>query len=159
MATIVQIADFVDEINLPTGSDPINAQVQRYIDKYEREILVKCLGETLYAQLMAGLNVTVPDEPEEKWASLASFVKPISAYYVYCNYMKKEATSTQRVGEVKSKTQNSTIVNANYKIVNAWNELDNIIYSLDGFLDDNYSTYDSWQGYVPYLGLLNTFGL
>ena len=69
MATIASPIDFTGEVNIPNSDDAytgVAATVQSLIDEYEPQLLTELLGETLYAEMIAGLPTgTVETETGE----------------------------------------------------------------------------------------------
>lgn len=133
-------------------TQPVRANVQSFIDKYETKFLKELLGLTLYQEFIDGITpveilpTTVPPtyEPiDPKWISLRdeTDLKTMIVDYVYYWYMRNSTTFTSGTSEVKAKNSNSTPVNSIDKQVRAWNEMVRMVRLFD--LDT--ATYPNWH--------------
>jgi hypothetical protein len=159
---------FIGELNLPnTGNTEMQLRLNRFITKYEDRFLTELLGYDLYKQLKTGLIAITPDS---KWTDIrdgADFTfnglsynwqglvnddtkTSIIANYVYYWWMRNEATQTTAVGEVITKTENSTRISPATKMRSAWDEMVNGVWQLVRFLDANRSIYTGWRGAYTY---------
>lgn len=135
-------AYFVGDISLPgsvlSGS---LANIDNYIDKYEKEVLIDLLGYTLYKELAAqktadsldlkwtafvnGAEYTVSYNGADhtvKWNGIVNDDKiSFLAYYVYFHFLRDNVTSTTLIGEVLNKNENSTRITPADKMVYAYN--------------------------------------
>lgn len=62
---------FVGDLDIPnTGDLPVSERVIWFIQKYESDFLQKLLGYPLYKVFIAGLNVTPPATPEQRFIDI-----------------------------------------------------------------------------------------
>lgn len=128
MANIIDKSVFIGDISLSKSQyDSIEA----FIAKFEPIVLINLLGEPLYRlykdnavnepykSLGAGSDYIVKVNNIDATIRYPGF-KDIIAYFVYCEYLKNQVTSTQSVGEVKSKQENSYNATVNQKLFSAW---------------------------------------
>ncbi len=66
MALLITFDDFSGEIALP-DDEQLRADLSPYIDRHEKEFLIKLLGEHLYLEFKDGL---AEETPAEKWVKL-----------------------------------------------------------------------------------------
>lgn len=108
--------------NNPTAVD----NLQSFIDKYEKILLVDVLGIEQYNTLIDNQSETSGvwfdlingKEYENKvWAGL----KPLIASFVFCKYLENDKSYYTSVGMERSKAENSISVNPTEKIVEVWN--------------------------------------
>jgi len=128
MANFIDKSVFVGDLNLPKSQyDSIDA----FISVFEPISLRNLLGHDLY-------NLLVKNAQNEPYLSLLNGkeyqvvvngitytiafpgLKKLIPYYVYCEYQRATVTSTQSVGEVKSKQENSYNASVNQKMFSAW---------------------------------------
>jgi hypothetical protein len=133
MANFIDKTYFIADINLSKGEYD---DIDLFITKFEKEVLIYLLGQELYnlvinnstvapyKNLIEGIEYSIQWEGETKKVTWVGFKntgkESLIAYYVYCQYMKYRVTSTQSIGEVKRKVENSFIVSAVHKIFSAW---------------------------------------
>lgn len=130
---------FVADISLPKSEFD---NIQTYIDRFEKPALISLLGYDLYKKLIT----TPTEEPYKslingaeyevvyngktilvKWNGLKNAEKiSLIAYYIYCYYLRSIVSSTQSVGEVKSKQVNSEYANVYGKIMAAWTNFEDL---------------------------------
>lgn len=128
MATIIDKTVFVGDIHLSKSQYD---NIDTFVAKFEPIVLVYLLGEPLYRlmqnnatqepykSLVEGSDYIVKVNNQEltiHYPGLANLI----AYYVYCEYQRHNVTSTQSVGEVKSKQENSYNADVNLKVFSAW---------------------------------------
>jgi len=108
--------------NTPTAVD----NLQSFIDKYEKILLVDVLGIEQYNTLIDNQSQTSGiwfdlingKEYENKvWEGL----KPLIASFVFCKYLENDKSYYTGVGMERSKAENSISVNPTEKIVEVWN--------------------------------------
>lgn len=180
MADFIDKEYFIGTINLPKGEYD---DILLFISQLEREILIYLLGYELYTLMKAdvanapykalieGVEYEVQDggkTKKVKWngfknTELISFI----AYYVYCYYIRNKVTSTQSVGETKSKQENSTNANIFAKITAASLKFEELygfygqnilIPSAYNFLSEHENDYPTWE-FTDNQGLFNSHGL
>lgn len=133
-----------------------------YIERYEMEALGKIVGEKLRDEMIEGLESDTP----EKWEKLrdAIFVKrgdyafsPV-ANYVYCMIMAAGKTQTSMSGEVRKKTDTTSVAYIRDKYVKAWNDMGKMIGDVHMFIMNN--DYGTITPEVLYwFKPINTFGI
>jgi len=163
MSNIVDKSLFTGEYLIPntvTGSATESALLAA-ITIYEKEILIKLLGRSLYDLFIAGLAA---GSPLAKWTDLRDGkdmtftvngymvtvhfegVKKLIVPYVYYYYRRNEATMTGGMFDVSAKAENGTAISPYLKMVNAWNRL----IELYGDLPDWWITPDEINSYEHY---------
>jgi hypothetical protein len=143
---IVQPADFIGEVRIAnTSQEDVAADLNHFIQKYEPIFLTELLGETLYADLSAGLGeVPIP----EKWTGLKNKIKLSIVNYIYWYYITDQHIQTVGVGQAVSKAGNATIVSPVTKLVRAWNEMQQNNIAAIKFINANTEDYGDY--YKPY---------
>ncbi len=128
MTTIIDKSVFIGDINLPKGQYD---DIDTFITKFEPIVLKYLLGEPLYRLmkdnqntepykgLINGLDYNININNQKATLHYPG-VKNLISYYVYCEYLRYLVTSTQSVGEVQSKQENSYKANINLKLFSAW---------------------------------------
>lgn len=170
MANLIDTTYFVNDISLPTSGT--YSDVTAFITRFEKEILKQVLGYELWEyvrdydanvsaqrikDIVEGKEYTVSYNNRDqiiKWNGLKNDDKiSLIAYYVYYQYMRAKATTTQVVGEVKPEQENSRQAQMNMKIMNTWTRLrelagysgqSDLQPSLYNFLLKYESTYPEW---------------
>lgn len=124
---------FTGNITLPKSDYDT---IELSINVLEKRVLIDLLGYELYSKL----TTNSVDEPYKslvegkeyevnyngrvtkvKWNGFKNSEKiSLIAYYVYCYHLRGIISSTQSVGEIKSKQQNSDNANAFGKIFSSW---------------------------------------
>lgn len=140
--SLIDSTYFRNDISLPVGT---YSDIQQYIDKYEKEVLVNLLGYTNYTEMVAAyvesIKETNPVALPEKWDRLINGCtfsyngytvkwnglintekESFIAYYVYCQYVKSHQTQITQTGGVQAKNENSTVVDGVAKYVDSWNK-------------------------------------
>jgi len=156
---------FINDITVPNTSRPsVLAGLTSFITKFEKEILIKGLGITLYTAFIAGLAEA---DPLTKWTDLrdgADFTldyygtdvllhwngfknddsESLIAYYVFWFYMADQSMQTSQMGIVQTLNENATVVSPALKMNNAWNKMVDLYgyfegykYSKECFLDNS----------------------
>lgn len=162
MPTIVSTEDFKSgQLFIPNsqsvpdiGNGEVSAvqELQSFIDKYEKLLLVNALGIVQYNELK--LN---QEQVSGKWFDLINGkeygdkvwigLKPIIASFVYCKYLENDKTYYTTVGIERSQSKNSISVNPTADIVEVWNSF---IEMYQGIFNCDYSIY-----FYPYFYLGN----
>ena len=145
MAQLIDYTYFSGPISLPASALSGDfADIDDFIEKYEKEALIDLLGNTLYIELKAEIDATpqtfttkwdrlvngyaytedyAGDEHTVSWNGLVNTEKEsLLAYYIYFKYVKFHVSHTASIGEVLLKGENSDRHQLNLKLVNAWNE-------------------------------------
>jgi len=155
--SLIDASYFWGEINLPANK---YSDLDSFIERFEKELIVKLFGYTLYKLI----NAYNPDKPTDtdqrirdiiegkeftlneqtyKWNGLRNTEKvSVIAYYVYVHYMRGIETQTTTTGESKNKKVNSVSVSPVQKISNAWTQMRILIgpYCLQAEYYPGYST-------------------
>lgn len=138
--SLIDSTYFRNEISLTIGT---YSDVQQFVDRFEKEVLIGLLGYTLYTEMMsayAASIATVPTPLPQKWDRLingytytyggqtihwnglinsdkVSFI----AYYVYCQYLKAKQFPQAQAGTVQPKNENSQVVDGIANHTASWN--------------------------------------
>lgn len=141
MANLIDKTYFVADIVLAQSDD---SDIDDFIAKYEKEVLMMLLGYTLYKLTV----IETPIDPYKKILDGDEYeivyngntrlvkyegVRKMIANYVYCNFMKNRVSSTQEIGEIVMVGENSRRANIFGKLNNAWITFE----ELYGHIDDN----------------------
>lgn len=167
MASIIDYTYFTGEISIPnlTGTGPIVtanlAKVNRLIDLYEKDYLIKLLGEDLYDQFVTDLGTS------EAWATglrdelrdTTLRVSPI-AYYMYYFWLRESATYVTSGGQAEPKNKNSLNSSPNLRMVEAYNRMVRMTVKLLDYIRDEQSEWpETVQMDASFLRPINTFNI
>lgn len=146
---------FIDEIFIPHAkasiTDDVTAvgnDILAFIEVYEEEALVKCLGYQLYKEFVNNIDISkstlIKEDSDLKWDKLLNgteytnqsgelvfwkgirwksrdtYNKSFLADYVYYNYEKSNDDDRVGIGNVKQEGNNSTVVSKTPKVIAAW---------------------------------------
>jgi len=186
MANLIDNTYFIGDIMLPNKlTDGGNlSNIDTYIAKYERQVLINMLGYDLYKALKAqidsdpqtftdpwtdfvnGAEYSVGDYTI-KWNGLINSDKQsFIAYYIYFYYMRDLITSTTSSGEILSKVVNGFRITPADKMANAWSRFLELYGSTQDslycpsayrYLYENEDSFDLWL-FKPE-GTVNKFGI
>jgi hypothetical protein len=131
---------FVGDLNIDLGTYG-ETNLNRIIAKYEKILLIKLFGYTLY-KLIAAYNPLDESATEQrileiikgkeftldgytyKWNGLINTDKEsIIAYYVYYYYCKNLISTTTSTGEVQNEHENAVTVDFNRRMQQAWGRM------------------------------------
>lgn len=151
MATIIDVTYF-ERGNLyipnnkditvePSDSPSSRTELEVFISKYERQLLLNALGVTLFDQLQTALtdldnvanvkwkdlvngrNYTTVDGRVKRWEGLKGYDKQsLIAYFVFTEYLRNDNETYTTVGTTQSNAKNSERVNATPKYIKAYNQ-------------------------------------
>lgn len=130
----------------------VNADMLEFIERYERDCLIKSLGLILYNEFVTNIDILeatlIDSGAQPEWDELMNgkiYVNPASktvewrgiryknissgaynrsflANYVYFFFEQNQETTTTNVGDAKLQPKNAKLVGATDKVVNAWRE-------------------------------------
>lgn len=138
---------FVIDINLPV--DEIQTEIDGYIARFEREILIKTLGFDLYYNFIAALSGTpdqkwldlrdgkiyVQDGVNKRWRGLINDEKEsLIAYYVYYQFLKSNNQYASGNGVKLVNSENSVNQSPIQKQKDAYNRMVDLISEMDDFI-------------------------
>lgn len=140
---------FIGELNIPNlDQENVRQALTVFIAKYQKRFLTLLLGEDVYKDFVAGIDVEEGVEIESQWIELRDKLvdcdtkeSPI-ANYVYWFFMYNNATQTSGVGEIIANTENSMVVSPITKMVRAWNEMCDFVHGTQQWFHDFYTEYD-----------------
>ena len=149
---IAKLAHFVNDIYLPQAkpsvTDPlvVENKVNDFIQDYENDCLLKCLGYTLFNEfianvlpdgtwdtgtpikwdkLLTGDTVTADDGSTLIWKGIThqnvNVEKCLIAQYVYIHFESDDHITRSLIGDVVEEGENSLKINPTQKVVKAWN--------------------------------------
>jgi len=160
--SLIDSTYFVKDINLPTGS--AYTDIDSYITRYEKEILIKLLGYELW-KLVDAYDPTTSDQrikdlvEGKEWTYNDTLIKwngfknddkvSLIAYYVYYWYVRNRNVNFQTTGTQKAKNENSVMASPVLSLTQAWTRLENL-YQYDPesayfFLNENSDDYPEWD--------------
>lgn len=175
---ITSSAYFQGFLNIATGIAPSSDTLgddkllDNYINKYEREVLTKSLGYSLYKEFQAAIDDTSGkwyellngkeyqvDDVDVVWRGLIfeenDFNRSLIANYVYYFYLMGKQKTLSGVGMVRNSAKNAVSTNSTQELVIVWNEFVDMVQeggngerSLYQFIDDmndlDDETYENW---------------
>ena len=117
--TIGQVGEAVDD------DFALSEAANVFVKKYEPIFYRATIGETLYRQILDGIEPSSEPPPEQqKWLALAERTAPYAAMFVWFYYMQNSATQTSGVNEIEGATPKPSQL----KMARVWNEIvDNIV--------------------------------
>jgi hypothetical protein len=140
---IIDSTYFKGDISLPNLDSSWNSEnLNNFITKYEKIILMDLLGSDLYLKYIAGIAAVTPDviwtnlrdgceytvdyngsDYIVKWEGLKNSDKiSLLSYFTYFYLVKDGHISLGGVSTSVNKTQNSETISPIKKLVNAWNQ-------------------------------------
>lgn len=144
---LVSVNDFNLDINIPnTDESPVANRLTGYIAKYEPIYMEQLLGESLYAEFKAGLEI---DPVPAKWTALknAITVEQI-ATFVYWYWVRKNNSYLSGLNTiVKPKAENAASVSPVGDMVFNWNQMVDASYKTVKFIQENNADYNNY--YLP----------
>jgi len=171
------------DIALPNINKDVDS-FYKFVNQYEKAVLISLLGYTLYAEFIDGLSIE-PIDPKwlalrdgtiydvvngeltykVKWNGLINSDKvSLLSYFVYYNYLLKNYQQFTGLGATVQTPENATIVSPNEKIVSANNsyyklasDTSYLSPSLYNFLVAHKVDYPSWV--YDEIGWINILGL
>lgn len=179
--SLIDTTYFTGRINIPLNT--LNTStLEAYIERCEKELLLKVLGYDLYTLIAAydpdtseqriidiveGKEYAATTDHKVKWDGLANAEKisPL-AYFTYYHFVKDHNSLLMPVGNVKPKQENSAAADVSPKLAEAWYYMRQSIGfpgqyiltpSLYNFLMKHLSDYPEWE--FTDVGHLNLFGL
>lgn len=156
MSLLIDYTYFKVPFNLPeTGNTEGLAEVNQYIDNFEREYLFKVLGFDLatafindianarWDALKNGADYTFNGK-NGHWVGFADSKTPI-VNYVWYRYVGFNAANTVLIGTVTSQTDNNRTVTPRFRLVECWNRMVDLNIDLYRYLRANKSLYPEWR--------------
>ena len=118
-----------------------------FVKKYEPIFYRATMGETLYRQILDGIEPSSAPEPEQqKWLALAERTAPYAAMFVWFYYMQNSVSQTSGVDGLNSSTPKPSKL----KMARVWNEIvDNIVGMTQWVCDRE----DEYPGFAPDMDL------
>lgn len=155
---------FINDINLPAQN---LENIQNWIDKFEKEILIKTLGYQLYNEFITGL---AEEEPLQKWLDLRdgkifeiNGIKykwngllnddkiSMLSYYVFSEYINNLSQTIGTNGVYKILSENADGISPSNLIVQSWNNAKKLqllskesIFNFILYTNAKEMTYDNW---------------
>ena len=174
---------FWGDISLPGGVLSGDfADIDDYIEKYEKEALIDILGYTLWkdynanptdakwVRFIEGHEYSVEYAGGThlvKWNGLQNTDKvSLLAYYIYYQYVRYHVTHTSGFGELLQQAENASKISPHQRLVSSWNKfielrgtgseatIEPTIYN---FLNEQEDDYDDWLFKI--MARTNTFGI
>ena len=124
----------------PVDSPSVVSELDSFISKYERELLLNALGVTLYDELQASLldldnadqkwidlvrgkNYTNADGNIKRWDGLQGYDKQsLIAFYIFTEYLRNDNETYTTTGIVKNEAKNALVANPTPKFIKAYNQ-------------------------------------
>lgn len=167
---------YINEINVPAST---YSDLQQYIDRYEKDVLMGLLGYTLYTELMAAYAafLAAPSTPlpakwdalingatytfggrSVRWNGLINSDKvSFLSYYVYCQILKSKQSNLSNAGVTQPKNENSVVVDGVGLFANSWNEFVKLYGICVVFMLEHYEDYPNFQ--MQDYSFTNIFGI
>lgn len=133
MPTITKNTDFKGDFFIPNsvvipnkgGAPNAKSEVELFIEKYEKLLLVNSLGVIQYNALIADVSAS------GKWYDLKNGkeydgkiwvgLKSITIPFIFYHYLKNDKTFYSTTGIQRPDSENSTSVNPTLSLVESWN--------------------------------------
>ena len=120
-----------------------------FVEKYEREFLVRLLGKPLYDAFVAGMK---EESQDDRWMKLkdviyeksGSFSFSPAANYVFYWISRRGRTQTSINGEVRGEEDHVKIAWDADKLVKAWNDMLPMIDVVYDFIENNRADYEDY---------------
>lgn len=170
MANVTTASMFKGDIMLPNTSIsyPEGQTLATFIDRYERDYMIKFFGYDLGTAVIANIGSVTPNADldriidgdtytdsqgvTQEWVGFSnSLLQSPIANYIYCKVMKNRDSSTTGVGEFFPETDNGIRTDAGPKLVTAWNQMVEWNLQLHYFLKAN----ETVAAYADYIGFKN----
>jgi hypothetical protein len=157
---IIDNTYFINELYIPHAKPSVtsdvvtvDSQLNSFINKYERDCLVRCLGLKLYNEFISNIDVNqktlIKTTSDDKWNKLLNGgtytinnddfewrglrfknsdldAKPnrsLIANYVFWHFESNNDSYNTGNGNVRPKAKNADKVSASLKVVKSWNEM------------------------------------
>jgi len=133
MPTISKNTDFKGEFFIPNavvmpnigGAPTATQEIDLFIEKYEKMLLVESLGIVQYNELISDVETSGKwfdlkngKEYDDKiWVGLKSITIP----FIFYHYLKNDKSIYSTTGIQRPDSENSTSVNPTLKLVESWN--------------------------------------
>jgi len=151
---------YINEINVPEST---YSDLQQYIDRYEKDVLMGLLGYTLYTELMAAYAAFTAETSTPlptKWDRLINgytytygaqtirwngFINSdkvsFLSYYVYCQRLKSKQTELSNAGATQPKNENSNVVDGIGLFTDSWNKFVELYVECTNYIWQNLADY------------------
>lgn len=169
MTSVITTSDFNGDLRLQLGSGEA-AQMTLYIVQLQKELMLKLLGNNLYAELdatptpakwteliTAGTTYYTYNGYKYKYPGLARMI----ACYCYVKWNDIETTSPTPQGETRSTSTNGDAAYNFGKQVRIWNECQRLYYEVVNYINyKNYETTDYFADFIyEEFEMANSFGI
>lgn len=153
----------IEGMNFPTGASSITNDANKFyfesfMQKYEKEYLLRILGRNMYLDFIAYLSD--PKEQISKWYDLKNLLSKKGnsavANYVFFKYVKRSGISVQDSGVVEAMSEKTADINK--VIIPAWNDMVEMNHEIYDFLKDK-QEYDGFCFDESMLKKINWFGV
>lgn len=159
---IIDYTYFFGKLRLPQlGNTEGREEVMQLVEQYETEFLRKVLGYDLWLAFTEGIEGS--GTVEQRWVDLLegivfdfkgvnrvwigfspdSKITPI-ANYCYYRYLEDTASDVTLAGTATGAVDNNTRTSPMTKMVNAWNDMVDMLHPLNGYLHKN-KTYPEYK--------------
>lgn len=123
----------------PVGSPSVQSEIDAFIKKYERQLMINALGVPLYNELQTALeNLGSADQKWQdlvegrdyvldgktyRWDGLRGFEKQgVGVFYIYCNFLRNDEFTYTTTGMVRNTSDNAPNAQFLNKYVIAWSK-------------------------------------
>lgn len=161
------------------GSNSNSANIELFIKKYEKEVLIKLLGLKTYVDfdaasklipipqpwldLVEGENYTYDGKLRE-WVGFVNDEKQsIIANYVYFHWNQNLAYQSVGIGTVQQKAENANVVSPVQKMVRSWNEMIEMVKDFHCYMIAKKADFPDWVDFdcetKEYFSPINEFNI
>lgn len=164
MLNLIDYTYFVDKTLIPNANDTgfvgqalVNA-INRYITRYQQEILVIMLGQTLYDEFAIGKEIfPIP----QKWKTLNGKIIDANVIqcYVWYHYFRDNLAVISGIGDGIPTGQNFTFVANDQRVVDVWAEMIINLKAFNTYMLANIATYPTYVYDPMAVQPLNIFSL
>lgn len=144
--TYAEVADMISNLILVYEEKYLETFMGYELYKKFKDGIAEVTPEVKWTKIKNGTEFTGQDGQLKKWKGLVdttTYESPI-AYYCYWYYLKRNATQSASMGEVRTDNANSTPASPRYKMANALNKMVELNKVLHDFLVSNYSDYPEY---------------
>lgn len=162
------------------GSNSNSANLDLFIKKYEKEVLIKLLGLKTYEDFKTATNPSIPlvspwkelvegenytyDGKLRQWIGFVNDEKQsIIANYVYFHWNRNLAYQSVGIGTVQQKAENANVVSPIQKMVRSWNEMIEMVKDFHCYMKANQTDFPDWVEFdcetKEYFSTINEFNI
>ena len=161
---ITQVSDFIGEYKVSTKC---HNDLQVYIDKFEKEYLIKLLGCSLYDLFIADLTANTPQVPQaQRFINIfdafcidedcdivrSEGIKQMLVQFIYFHYMRDQLNTKLVSGVARSLSETSDHIGYNgFNLIQSYNEGISNAWAIQWYICENETDYPEENTQAFYL--------